>query len=114
MVYFKVNGGNFYGGDVATTPAKQGLKYAEDRCSQISKCNTVSHGDNEQDVYWLKHIQSSSPGEYYSDLNIYVNMNKVGNHLVFQQAKDQSLLLTCLAGYWHAQLLTAWMGKLTQ
>ena len=43
-------------------------------------------GDKEN-VYWLKHIQYSNPGEYRSDFNAYVNMNKVGNHLVFSRLK---------------------------
>ena len=92
MVYFKVNGGNFYGGDVANLPAKDGLKYAEDRCSQISKCNAVSRdaigtGSQHNLPYWLKHIQHSSPGIDSAGFNIYVNMNKVGNHLVFSRLK---------------------------
>ena len=84
MVYFKVNGGRFNGGDVTTTPAKDGLNHAENLCSQYSQCNTVQRGDNEN-VYWLKHIQSSNPGYVQSDFNSYVNMNKVGNHLVFRR-----------------------------
>ena len=99
MVYFKVDGGRFDGGDITngtnggeygsrhlTTPAKYGLKHAEDICSQYSQCNAVSHGDNESE-YWLKHIQSSNPGYVQSDFNSYVNMNKVGNHLVFRKLK---------------------------
>ena len=86
MVYFKVNGGTFNGGDITSTPAQYGLNYAESQCSQYSQCNAVSKGDNEN-VYWLKHIQSSNPGYVQSDFNSYVNMNKVGNHLVFRKLK---------------------------
>ena len=90
MVYFTVKGGSFVGGDITSLNASDGLNYAESFCSEYSQCDAVSKGDNEN-VYWLKHIQYPNPGEYRSDFNAYVNMNKVGNLNKRQRTKLNQL-----------------------